>query len=134
MTGTLQLPFDPEAFLSNADRGTAKSSYEEDTIIFSQGEAADSILYINTGKLKLTVRSEQGKEAVVAILGPGDFFGEGCLAGQLLRMATAAAMTECSITRVDKAAMIRKLHDEPEFSEKLMSHLLTRNIRVEADL
>jgi CRP/FNR family transcriptional regulator, cyclic AMP receptor protein len=82
----------------------------------------------------LTVLSEQGKEAVVAILGAGDFLGEGCLAGQPLRMATAVAMTESLITRLDKAAMIRALHDAPEFSEKFMSHLLTRNIRVEADL
>ncbi|MGP0095131.1 MAG: Crp/Fnr family transcriptional regulator [Xanthobacteraceae bacterium] len=102
--------------------------------MFSQGEAADSIFYINTGKVKLTVRSEQGKEAVVAILAPGDFLGEGCLTGQPRRMATANAMTECLITRVVKATMIRKLHDEPDFSEKFMSHLLTRNIRVEADL
>jgi CRP/FNR family cyclic AMP-dependent transcriptional regulator len=134
MSGKVELPFDPEVFLSNGGVGTTKSAYKEDNVIFSQGETADSIFYVNKGKVKLTVQSEQGKEAVVAILGPGDFLGEGCLAGQLLRMATAAAMTECSITRVDKAAMIRKLHDEPEFSEKLMSHLLTRNIRVEADL
>src|SRR6202521_6154222 len=117
MSEKSKLPFDPEVFLSNGGVGTTKSAYEEDNVIFSQGEAADSIFYINKGKVKLTVHSEQGKEAVVAILGPGDFLGEGCLAGQLLRIATAAAMTECSITRVDKAAMIRKLQDEPEFSE-----------------
>jgi CRP-like cAMP-binding protein len=134
MSGETALPFDPEAFLSEAGRGTTKSTYEEHQVIFSQGKAADSIFYISKGKVKLTVLSEQGKEAVVAILGPGDFFGEGCLAGQLLRMATAAAMTECLIARLDKAAMIRVLHDAPEFSEKFMSHLLTRNIRVEADL
>ena len=133
MSGKSELPFDPEA-LSKAGRGTTKSTYEEDHVIFSQGNAADSIFYISNGKVKLSVLSEQGKEAVVAILGPGDFFGEGCLAGQPLRMATAATMTECSITRVDKAAMIRVLHDAPEFSGKFMSHLLTRNIRVEADL
>jgi CRP/FNR family transcriptional regulator, cyclic AMP receptor protein len=132
MTG--DLPFDPEAFLSKAGQGTTKSIFEEEQVIFSQGKAADSIFYISKGKVKLTVLSEQGKEAVVAILGAGDFCGEGCLAGQLLRMATAVAMTECSITSLDKAAMIRVLHDEPEFSEKFMSHLLTRNIRVEADL
>ena len=134
MTGKSELPFDPEAFLSKTGRGTTKSTYEEDQVIFSQGKAADSIFYISNGKVKLTVLSEQGKEAVVAILGPGDFFGEGCLAGQPLRMATAATMTECSITRLEKDAMIRVLHDEPEFAEKFMSHLLTRNIRVEADL
>ena len=85
-----ELSFDAEAFLSDAGRATPKSTFEEDKIIFSQGEAADSIFYISKGKVKLTVLSEQGKEAVVAILGPGDFFGEGCLAGQPLRMATAA--------------------------------------------
>ena len=134
MTGQFQLPFGFEAFLSNAGRGSTESTYEEDKIIFSQGEAADSIFYINHGKVKLTVLSEQRKEAVVAILDSGDFCGEGCLAAQPRRMATAAAMTECLITRVDKVAMIRALHDEPEFSEKFMSHLLARNIRVEADL
>jgi CRP/FNR family cyclic AMP-dependent transcriptional regulator len=128
------LAFDPEVFLSKASPGTTKSTFEEDQVIFSQGKAADSIFYISNGKVKLTVLSEQGKEAVVAILGPRDFFGEGCLAGQPLRMATAAAMTECVITCLDKASMIRVLHDEPEFSAKFMSHLLTRNIRVEADL
>src|ERR1700730_16375777 len=129
-----ELPFDLEAFLSEAGRGTTKSTYEQDKVIFSQGEAADSIFYISKGKVKLTVHSEHGKEAVVAILGSGDFCGEGCLAAQPRRMATAAAMTECLITRLDKGAMIRVLHDQPEFSEKFMSHLLTRNIRVEADL
>ena len=134
MTGEFELPFDLDAFLSAAGRGTTKSTYDEDTAIFSQGEAADSIFYINNGRVKLTVLSDQGKEAVVAILGPGDFLGEGCLAGQPRRMATAAAMAKCLTIRLDKAAMIRVLHDEPEFSEKFMSHLLTRNIRVEADL
>jgi CRP/FNR family transcriptional regulator, cyclic AMP receptor protein len=134
VTGALKLPFDPEAFLFNAGHGSTTSTFEEDKVVFSQGEAADSIFYINKGKLKLIVRSAQGKEAVVAILGPGDFFGEGCLAGQPRRMATAAAMTKCLITRMDKSAMIRVLHDAPDFSEKFMSHLLTRNIRVEADL
>jgi CRP/FNR family cyclic AMP-dependent transcriptional regulator len=134
MSGKSESPFDAEAFLSGASRGLEKSAYKEDKVIFSQGEAADSIFYIGKGKVKLAVLSEQGKEAVVAILGPGDFFGEGCLAGQPLRMATAVSMTECLITRIEKAAMIRVLHDAPEFSEKFMSHLLTRNIRVEADL
>jgi len=134
MSGKFELPFDPETFLSKASRGTTRSTYEEDKIIFAQAEAADSIFYIEKGKVKLTVLSEQGKEAVVAILGSGDFCGEGCLAGQPRRMATAAAMTECLITRLEKDAMIRVLHDDPEFSEKFMSHLLTRNIRVEADL
>src|ERR1700674_1774244 len=134
MSGTSELPFDLEAVLPKAVQGTTKSTYEEGKVIFSQGEAADSIFYINNGRVKLTVLSDQGKEAVVAILGPGDFLGEGCLTGQPRRMATSVAMTECLITRLDKAAMIGKLHDDPEFSEKFMSHLLARNIRVEADL
>src|SRR5579871_2396848 len=134
MAGRPPYPFDFEAFLPKARGGTTESTYEEDKVIFSQDEASDSIFYINHGKVKLTVHSKQGKEAVVAILGPGDFLGEGCLAGQPRRMATAAAMTESSITRLDKAVMIRALHDVPEFSEKFMSHLLTRNVRVEADL
>jgi CRP/FNR family transcriptional regulator, cyclic AMP receptor protein len=103
-------------------------------VLFSQGEAADSVFYIQEGKVKMTVLSEQGKEAIVAILGAGDFCGEGCLAGQPRRMATADAMEECKIMRLEKAAMIRLLHDEPEFSERFMSHLLARNVRVEADL
>jgi CRP/FNR family cyclic AMP-dependent transcriptional regulator len=134
MTGKLQLPFDSEAFLFNADRGTTEAIYEENKVVFSQGEPADSIFYINKGKVKLTVLSAQRKEAVVAILGSGDFFGEGCLAGQPGRMATAAAMTKCLITRLGKAAMTRVLHDELKVAEKFMSHLLARNIRVEADL
>jgi CRP-like cAMP-binding protein len=134
MSGESEPPFGPEAFLHEIERGTTKTIYEEGKAIFSQGEAADSIFFVNKGKVKLTVLSQQGKEAVVAILGPGDFFGEGCLGGQSRRIATAAAMTECWITRRDKGAMIRILHKEPEFSEKFMSHLLTRNIRVEADL
>ena len=96
-----------------------------------QGSPADAVFYIEKGKVKLTVLSTRGKEAVVAILGGGDFFGEGCLAGQPLRMATATAMTECSILRVRKEAMIRMLHKEPSLSELFMSYLLSRNIRIE---
>jgi CRP/FNR family cyclic AMP-dependent transcriptional regulator len=127
-------PFDPQAFLAKANGGRTLSAYKINQIVFSQGEPADSIFYVQGGKVKVTVISEQGKEAIVAILGIGDFCGEGCLAGQPLRMATAAATEESSIMRLEKAAMIRILHDEPEFSERFMSHLLARNIRVEADL
>jgi CRP/FNR family cyclic AMP-dependent transcriptional regulator len=127
-------PFDLQAFLANANGGRTISTYKISQIVFSQDEPADSIFYIQEGKVKLTVLSEQGKEAIVAILGTGDFCGEGCLAGQARRMATAAAMEESAIMRLEKAAMIRLLHDEPEFSERFMSHLLARNIRVEADL
>jgi CRP/FNR family transcriptional regulator, cyclic AMP receptor protein len=126
--------FDPKAFLAKADGGRTISNYQKDQTVFSQGEAADAVFYIQQGKIKITVVSEQGKEAVVAILGTGDFFGEGCLVGQSLRMATVTAMMECEIMRLEKAAIIRVLHEEPAFSEMFMSHLLTRNIRVEADL
>jgi CRP/FNR family cyclic AMP-dependent transcriptional regulator len=134
MKGKGEQPFEPDLFLSGTNGGSTKFTYEKDQVIFSEGGTADSIFYIQKGRVKIVAHSKQGKEAVVAILGPGDFCGEGCLAGQPRRMATAAAMTESVITRVDKAVMIRLLHDEPEFSAKFMSHLLTRNIRVEADL
>jgi CRP/FNR family cyclic AMP-dependent transcriptional regulator len=102
--------------------------------VFSQGKPADSVFYIQKGKFKVTVVSEQGKEAVVAVLGPDEFCGEGCLTGQPLRLATATAMTECEIMRLEKAVMIRVLHEEPAFSEMFVSHLLARTVRVEADL
>ena len=101
---------------------------------FSQGSPADAVFYIRKGKVKITVVSEQGKEAVVAIQGPDEFCGEGCLTGQTRRLATAAAITECEIMRLEKPAMIRVLHDEPAFSEMFVAHLLTRTIRVEEDL
>jgi CRP-like cAMP-binding protein len=114
--------------------GRTLSTYHKNQIVFSQDEPADSVFYIQEGDVKLTVLSEQGKEAVVAILGAGDFFGEGCLAGQPRRMATVAAIAECKIMRLEKTAMMRLLHDEPELSKRFISHLLARNIRVEADL
>src|SRR6266536_446018 len=126
--------FDPKAFLAKADGGRTISKYQKDQTVFSQGDAADAVFYIQQGKVKITVISEQGKEAVVAILGTGDFFGEGCLTAQSLRMATVTAMMECEITRLEKAAIIRVIHEEPTFAEMFMSHLLTRTIRVEADL
>jgi CRP/FNR family transcriptional regulator, cyclic AMP receptor protein len=107
---------------------------ERTKTIFSQGSPADAVFYIQKGKVKITVVSEQGKEAVVALQGPDEFFGEGCLTGQPRRLATATAMAECEIMRVEKAAMIRVLHDEPGFSEMFVSHLLARTIRVEEDL
>ena len=115
-------------------RDAAIGKYRKDRIVFSQGDSADAVFYIQQGKVKVTVISEQGKEAVVAILGPDEFCGEGCLTGQPLRMATATAMTECEIMRLEKAAIIRVLHDEPAFSEMFVAHLLARTIRVEADL
>ena len=132
--GKKKAAFDPSAFLSRVGRGRTIAKYRTDQIIFSQGEAADSVFFIERGKLKVTVVSEQGKEAVVAVLGPGQFCGEGCLAGQPRRMATATAITEAEIMRLEKTAVIRVLHDEPAFSEMFVSHLLARNIRVEEDL
>ena len=127
-------PFDPKAFLAKADGGRTISKYRKNQIVFSQGDLADSVFYIRDGKVKVTVISEQGKEAVVAVLGPDEFCGEGCLTGQALRMATARALTECEIMRLNKGAIVRVLHDEPAFSEMFVSHLLARTIRVEADL
>jgi CRP/FNR family transcriptional regulator, cyclic AMP receptor protein len=133
MSTKSNFPF-AETLLAKANGGRTVSAYQKNQIVFSQGDQADSIYFIQEGEVKLTVLSEQGKEAIVAILGSGDFCGEGCLAGQPLRMATAAAIEGCKIMRLEKAAMIRLLHDEPEFSERFMSYLLARNIRVESDL
>src|SRR5947199_2623722 len=126
--------FDSHEFLAKADGGRTISKYQKDQTVFSQGEPADAVFYIQQGKIKVTVVSEQGKEAVVAILGTGDFFGEGCLVGQSLRMATVTAMMECEIMRLEKTAIIRVLHEQPAFSELFLSHLVTRTIRAEADL
>src|SRR6201987_3149422 len=126
--------FDPKIFLAKVGEGKTISKFRKDQIIFSQGQVADAVFYIQNGKIKLTVVSEQGKEAVVAILGPGHFFGEGCLNGHPLRIATTRAMDECVITRLEKAAMIDAIHKEPEFSQLFMSYLLNRNSRIEEDL
>jgi CRP/FNR family cyclic AMP-dependent transcriptional regulator len=126
--------FDPKAFLAMAGCGRTISKYRINQIVFSQGDPADSIFYVHDGRVKISVLSEQGKEAVVAILGPDQFCGEGCLAGQPRRIATAVAMSECEIMRLEKGAVMRVLHDEPTFSEMFVSHLLARTIRVEADL
>jgi CRP/FNR family cyclic AMP-dependent transcriptional regulator len=129
-----KLSFDPKRFLAKVGKGKTISKYRKDQIVFSQGQVADAIFYIQQGKVKLTVVSEQGKEAVVAILEPGQFFGEGCLNGHPLRMASTRAMDECVITRLEKATMIATIHNEPEFSELFMTYLLTRNSRIEEDL
>ena len=129
-----QQPFDLGAFLSNADEGRTKAKYRKDEIIFRQGDTADAVFYIMDGKCKVTVVSEKGKEAVVALHEKGDFFGEGCLTGQPCRLATVTAITMSEMMRFDKATMMRALHDEPKFSELFISHLLTRTVRVEADL
>ena len=126
--------FDPKVFLSKVGEGKTITDYLKNEMVFSQGDAADAIFYIQKGRVKLTVISKQGKEAVIAILGVGNFFGEGCLGGQRLRMATSIAMSECSIVRLEKQGTIRVLHDEPMFSELFLSYLLSRNIRLEEDL
>jgi CRP/FNR family cyclic AMP-dependent transcriptional regulator len=129
-----KVPFDPKVFLATVNGGRSISKYRMHQKVFSQGKPADAVFYIQKGKVKITVTSEQGKEAVVAVLGPDEFCGEGCLTGQPLRLATATAMTECEIMRLEKATMIRVLHEEPAFSEMFVSHLLARTVRVEADL
>jgi CRP/FNR family cyclic AMP-dependent transcriptional regulator len=126
--------FDPKIFLTKVGEGKTISRYRKDQVVFSQGQVADAVFYIQQGKVKLTVVSEQGKEAVIAILGPGDFFGEGCLNGHPLRIATSRAVDECVVTRLEKATMIAIIHNEPDFSELFMSYLLTRSSRIEEDL
>lgn len=127
-------PFDPLAFLAKVGTGKTISVYRKDQIIFSQGEVADTIFYIQKGGVKVVVLSDQGKEAVVGILEPGQFFGEGCMNGHSLRIATSTATEESLITSISKSAMIAVLHDEPKFSELFVAYLLTRNSRVEDDL
>src|SRR6202163_2961628 len=126
--------FDPKIFLAKVGKGKTISKYRKDQVVFSQGQVADAVFYIQEGKIKLTVVSEQGKEAVVAMLGPGHFFGEGCLNGHPLRIATTRAIDECVITRIEKATMMATIHNEPDFSELFMSYLLSRNSRIEEDL
>jgi len=127
-------PFNVQMFLATVNGGRTVSKYRKDQKIVSQGDSADAVFYIQEGKVKVTVVSEHGKEAIVAIHGNGDFFGEGCLTGQPRRLETVAAMTECAIMRLDKAAIVRVLHDEPTFSAMFLSYILARNARVEADL
>jgi CRP-like cAMP-binding protein len=127
-------PFDPQVFLSKVNGGRAVADYRKDKIVYRHGYPADSVFYVQSGKVKKTVISEQGKEAVVALLGPGDFFGEGCLTGQSLRLATVVAMTNCVIVRISKTDITRVIHEEPAFAELFIAHLLARNSRVEEDL
>jgi CRP-like cAMP-binding protein len=126
--------FDLKVFLTKGNGGRMSAEYSTNDRIFVQGDPADAVFYITEGKVKLTVLSKQGKEAVVAILGVGDFFGEGCLAGQPVRMGTAVSMSACSITKLEKSEVIRVLHEEPNFSEVFVAHLLSRNVRIEEDL
>jgi CRP/FNR family transcriptional regulator, cyclic AMP receptor protein len=126
--------FDPRLFLSKVGKGKTTLQSLKKHSVFSQGDSADAVFYIQTGKVKLTVVSQQGKEAVIAILERGAFFGESCLAGQAIRTATATAVEDSSIVRIDKEAMISVLHDEPAFAELFMAYLLAHTIRIEEDL
>jgi len=121
-------------FLAELGKGKAIKNLDTNTVVFSQGDVANALFYIRNGKVKVTVVSNAGKEAVIAVLGPGDFVGEGCLAGQQLRVSTATAMTECSIMRLEKATVVEMLQQEPAFSELLLSYMLTRTTRIEEDL
>ena len=126
--------FDPSLLLTKLPAGKTARTYQADESVFSQGDAADAVFFIQSGKVKLTVVSKAGKEAVVSILPEASFFGEGCLAGQPLRIATATTIQPSTITRVDKQAMVALLHRDPEFAQRFLAYLLSRNIRMEADL
>ena len=133
MTRKRTSPFNPQTFLSKVDSGKTLTSPKKQTI-FSQGDAAEAVYYIQAGRVKLTVVSQHGKEAVVAILESGAFFGESCLAGQIVRTATATALEDSTLVRIDKETMIRVLHDEPAFAELFTTYLLAHSIRIEEDL
>jgi CRP-like cAMP-binding protein len=129
-----RLPFDPKRFLASVGNGRRIDKLPKDHTVFAQGDPADAVYYIQKGKVKVSVVSEQGKEAVVAILGAKEFFGEGCLAGQARRMATVTTMMDGVVIRLEKRAVVRVLQQEPTFAEVFIAHLLDRNIRIEADL
>ena len=126
--------FDAKVFLAKVGAGKQLLEFHKNQNVFEQGDIADTVFYIQKGRVKLTVVSEQGKEAVVGILEPGQFFGEGCMNGHSLRIATTTAMEECLVTAITKTAMLAALHDQPKFSELFMAYLLTRNSRIEEDL
>ncbi len=126
--------FNPQAFFAKVGSGKTLLQARKHQLIFSQGDAADAVFYIKAGKVKLTVVSRQGKEAIIAVLEQGEFFGEGCLAGQLVCMATATAFGDATLVRIGKDTMIRVLHDVPSFAELFMTYLLTHNIRIQEDL
>jgi CRP-like cAMP-binding protein len=134
MARTKSQPVDWEAFLAGFAGGKTDLEYGTNRNIFCQAQPADSVFYLRRGKVKLAVTSDQGKEAIVAVLGPGDFFGEGCLAGQQRRIATATTMTDCHLARIAKPLMVRMLHERHDISELFVTHLLSRNIRFEGDL
>ncbi len=129
-----QAAFDPKKFLAKVGEGKTIVNFDKDQIVFAQGDAADTVFYLQQGRIKIVVISEQGKEAVVGILGPGQFFGEGCMNGHSVRIATATAMEECLVTAITKQAMLATLNSQPKFSALFMAYLLTRNSRIEEDL
>jgi CRP/FNR family transcriptional regulator, cyclic AMP receptor protein len=131
---TKKLLFKPKKFLAEIGAGRTVTAFAASDAIFSQGDPADALCYLQHGKVKLTVVSKAGKEAIIALLGPADFFGEGCLAGQQLRMCTASAMTECSVTRIERGVVVDVLEREPAFSELLLKYMLSRTMRIEEDL
>jgi CRP/FNR family transcriptional regulator, cyclic AMP receptor protein len=126
--------FDAQVFLAKVGEGKSILEFKKDQSVFLQGDPADKVFYIQRGRVRLTVLSDHGKEAVVGIVGPGQFFGEGCMNGHKLRISTTTAMENCVITAITKTAMIATLHNEPQFSEMFMAYLLTRNSRIEEDL
>jgi len=128
------LAADPRALLATVGGGRTTRDYRKNHAIFAQGDRAEAVFFLERGKVKLTVLSRQGKQAVIALLGPGHFFGEGCLAGQPLRMSTATAMTDSAIVSLPKQTMIQALHGDPQFSDTFTAYLLSRNIRIEEDL
>ena len=127
-------PFDLQEFLDSAGVSRRIVRFARGAVVFAQGTPATSVFYIQDGAVKLSILSSAGREAVVAMLGAGDFFGEGCLAGQPVRMGTATAVVPTSVLRIQKREMIRMLHEQPEFSDRFITHMLTRNIRIEEDL
>ena len=129
-----KIPISPRTLLTKVSEGRSVASYRSKQVIFSQGDPADAVFYIQKGRVKLTVVSKQGKEAIVALLGADEFFGEGCMAGQPLRISTARATEEATVLRLYKKAMVRLLHTDPTFSEFFTAHVLSRNIRIEEDL
>jgi CRP/FNR family cyclic AMP-dependent transcriptional regulator len=129
-----KIVFDAQVFVANVGAGKTILEFQKNQNVFAQGDVADTVFYVQKGKVKVTVLSDQGKEAVVGILGPGQFVGEGCVNGDKLRISTATAMVDCVITAITKDAMLAALHDEPKFSEMFMAYLLTRNSRIEEDL
>jgi CRP-like cAMP-binding protein len=127
-------PFDVEAYLASAGGTTTVVGYRKGAVVFSQGEPANDVRYLQTGAIKLSVLAHSGKEAVVAMLTPGDFFGEGVLAGQSVRIATATAVAASRVLVLEKDAIVGLLHEQPDFSDRFIAHMLARNIRIEADL